>query len=622
MGLFENKIKLLTEQIEGTNFIISEMKKIGIEELPYAQSALKKFIDSKTMDIHYNKHYKTYVKKLNDALSKKDYGDLELEEIIKSISKFPTTIRNNGGGAFNHALFWKMLSPTKQLPTGKIAEKIKKEFNSYREFKTKFEEVAKERFGSGWVWLILTKNNRLKIMSTPNQDNPLMNVVEGGGYPLLGLDIWEHAYYLRYQNKRDEYIKNFWNCVNWEFVNELYELKTNKNQKLKESYVFTKRQILTLLEQDEEEKEEKIDLISQLCNRRTRTPQNQVPYCKLLEYRDSLTDDEIKQQFEKDFKTVLSFFGDVPTKMLNEIILEMFESEQSVPVSEFLSTLSKIVSSPKYLKGKLRNRLMDLIRTENFGQEFENLLSDIESSASAQYEASFAGDEFEIKQTKLKLDYSCGESNIETLFTLIQDFQSGSKNYDTYFSAITNCVNSYLTSETPQLKADIVTLKPLYIETPSGRTEVFPSNTHIEVKYLGLSTDSYLSEFFAVFKQGILADYKKTHGKTYNQLIQDLFLFVQENGDDFLERIKSQIGGIAFNEYIIVPIKYIDLYWSNKGQKSCSELRLSIRFKLKPEKGEIETYTYTKGSDILQKNTRGFSDKLLKRFEGKVICPR
>jgi Fe-Mn family superoxide dismutase len=223
-----NKINLINEQLilEEKKTIrkefLLEMKKIGIEKLPYSYSALKQFVDPKTMDIHYNKHYKGYVKKLNDALSKKKYKDAELEEIIQSISKYDIKVRNNAGGAFNHALFWKMLSPKKQLPKGEILEKITKQYGNIKKMKDEFNQVATDRFGSGWVWLILTKTNRLKIMSTPNQDNPLMNIVEGGGYPLLGLDLWEHAYYLKYQNKRDEYIKNFWNFVNWEFVNELY----------------------------------------------------------------------------------------------------------------------------------------------------------------------------------------------------------------------------------------------------------------------------------------------------------------------------------------------------------------------------------------------------------------
>lgn len=212
--------------IREKELLITEMKKIGIEKLPYSYSALKQFIDPETMDFHYNKHYKGYVDKLNKALSKKKYGDLELEQIIKTISRFDKNIRNNAGGAFNHALFWNMLTPDPIKLKGDLYKKITKEFGSFPEFKKRFELMAKDRFGSGWVWLVLTAKNGLKIMSTPNQDNPLMNVIEGGGFPILGLDLWEHAYYLKYRNKRDEYITNFWKVVNWDFVSKLYELKT------------------------------------------------------------------------------------------------------------------------------------------------------------------------------------------------------------------------------------------------------------------------------------------------------------------------------------------------------------------------------------------------------------
>ena len=244
MKNIEKKIDTLTksilkeEKVESSQTLLTEMKNIGIEKLPYAYSSLKSFIDSETMDVHYNKHYKGYVEKLNKALSKKDYGDLELEQIVKSISRFNKTVRDNAGGAFNHALFWKMLSPKTQKANGKILDKIKSDFGSYVEFKKQFEERAKERFGSGWVWLVLTKRNTLKILTTPNQDNPLMNVVKGGGYPILGLDLWEHAYYLKYRNKRDEYISNFWKVVNWEFVNKLYEMKLKT--KINESTVMKK----------------------------------------------------------------------------------------------------------------------------------------------------------------------------------------------------------------------------------------------------------------------------------------------------------------------------------------------------------------------------------------------
>lgn len=229
----ENKLTLIRENIKRNEkslikeSLITEMKKIGIDKLPYSYSSLQKFIDSKTMDVHYNKHYKGYVDKLNNAL-KNQSGDMELEEIIKSISKFDNTVRNNAGGAFNHALFWKMLSPKKQIPKGEIYDQIKKDFGNIKKMKDEFNQAAKDRFGSGWAWLYLSKDGKLKIMSTPNQDNPLMNVVKKGGFPILGLDVWEHAYYLKYQNKRDEYINNFWDVVNWEFVNDLYLSKIKK----------------------------------------------------------------------------------------------------------------------------------------------------------------------------------------------------------------------------------------------------------------------------------------------------------------------------------------------------------------------------------------------------------
>lgn len=253
MKNLQNKIEIIEEKIEkiesetNKKFFINEMKKIGIEKLPYTYSSLKKFIDPETMSVHYNGHYKTYVEKLNLALDKKKYGDLDLEQIVKTISRFNKTIRNNAGGAYNHALFWKMLTPKQQKPKGTILKKIEHEYETLAKFKKKFEEVAKERFGSGWVWLVVTKKNTLKIMSTPNQDNPIMNDIEDGGFPILGLDLWEHAYYLKYKNKRDEYIKNFWDVVNWEFVEKLLLMKiqTRVDEEIVISQLMQKNDMLT-----------------------------------------------------------------------------------------------------------------------------------------------------------------------------------------------------------------------------------------------------------------------------------------------------------------------------------------------------------------------------------------
>lgn len=243
----EEKQKIYNKQ---EKYFLTEMKKIGIEELPYSYSALKRFVDAETMSTHYNKHYKGYVDKLNLILSQTKFGDMELENIVKNIKKYNKAIQNNAGGAFNHALFWKMLTP-KQIKAEKfeIYKKISSEFKTFTNFIKKFESVAKERFGSGWVWLVLTKNNKLKIMSTSNQENPLMNTIKDGGYPLLGLDLWEHAYYLKYKNKKDDYIKNFWKVVNWEFVDKLYQMK--KQTKLNEQYYMGK---LFLTENESESK--------------------------------------------------------------------------------------------------------------------------------------------------------------------------------------------------------------------------------------------------------------------------------------------------------------------------------------------------------------------------------
>jgi Fe-Mn family superoxide dismutase len=241
-SLFNERIKelekLINEDSVSKTNIITEIKKITIEKLPYEFDSLSSFIDDETMKTHYNKHYKGYVEKLNLELEKMSGKDIDLIDIIKKISKFNKKVKNNGGGAFNHALFWKMLSPKRTELKNPLLFKIEKTFGSLEEFKEKFEEMAKTRFGSGWVWLIINKNNNLKIVTTPNQDNPLMDTEKNGGYPLLGLDLWEHAYYLKYKSERDKYIHNFWKVVNWDFVSDQYVSQTKK--KLNES-ISTKK---------------------------------------------------------------------------------------------------------------------------------------------------------------------------------------------------------------------------------------------------------------------------------------------------------------------------------------------------------------------------------------------
>ncbi len=187
--------------------------------LPYAANALEPHIDARTMEIHHGKHHNAYVTNLNKAIEGSDAEKLSIEEICKNVSKYAVAVRNNGGGHFNHSLFWTVIGPKAGgQPSGALADAIKGAFGSFDEFKTKFAAAAAGRFGSGWAWLIVDSNKKLQVTSTPNQDNPLMDVADVQGTPILGLDVWEHAYYLNYQNRRPDYIAAFWNVVNWDEV--------------------------------------------------------------------------------------------------------------------------------------------------------------------------------------------------------------------------------------------------------------------------------------------------------------------------------------------------------------------------------------------------------------------
>jgi Fe-Mn family superoxide dismutase len=195
------------------------------QPLPYSYNALEPFIDAMTMEIHYTKHAAGYTKNLNDACvpEKVDIKTTSITNLLESISKYSTKMRNNAGGHYNHELFWQLMKPAPATaPTGALADAINKSFGSLENFKTAFSDAAKTRFGSGWAWLIVNEKGQLAICSTPNQDNPVMDIAETKGYPLLGLDVWEHAYYLKYQNKRPDYINAWWNLVNWKFVEERY----------------------------------------------------------------------------------------------------------------------------------------------------------------------------------------------------------------------------------------------------------------------------------------------------------------------------------------------------------------------------------------------------------------
>ena len=191
--------------------------------LAYATDALEPHIDKMTMEIHHGKHHQAYVDNVNKALAGTEGENLKIEDLMKSISKYPMAVRNNGGGHFNHTLYWSVMSPNGGgAPSGDLAKAIDAAFGSFDEFKKKFAEAGMTRFGSGWSWLSVSSDGKLQVSSTPNQDNPLMDIAEVKGTPILGMDVWEHAYYLKYQNKRADYVAAFMNVVNWDAVAERF----------------------------------------------------------------------------------------------------------------------------------------------------------------------------------------------------------------------------------------------------------------------------------------------------------------------------------------------------------------------------------------------------------------
>ncbi len=207
--------------------LIGNSKKISNEEfkqpeLGYAYDALEPYIDAMTMELHYGKHHAGYTAKFNAAVKEEGIADMTIKDIFMNISKYPDSVRNNGGGYYNHNLFWKVMSPVGGgMPKNGLLKDIEKSFGSFDSFKEKFSKAAATVFGSGWAWLVHS-NGRLVVTTTPNQDNPLMDITPVKGTPLLLIDVWEHAYYLKYQNRRTDYINAFWNVVDWEYISEKY----------------------------------------------------------------------------------------------------------------------------------------------------------------------------------------------------------------------------------------------------------------------------------------------------------------------------------------------------------------------------------------------------------------
>jgi Fe-Mn family superoxide dismutase len=224
-GIGISSMGSVLESCSSSKNVSKQSFKTGFDQkpLPYKYDALENVIDARTMEIHYSKHGAGYSKNLKEAAQQEGAEGRTVEEILSSLSKYSTKMRNNAGGHYNHEMFWQCMRSPKNNnePKGKLNTAINSQFGSFDNFKNQFGEAAKTRFGSGWAWLY-SDNNILKIGSTPNQDNPLMSLSDIKGFPLLGIDVWEHAYYLKYQNKRADYVDNWWKVVNWDYVEDRF----------------------------------------------------------------------------------------------------------------------------------------------------------------------------------------------------------------------------------------------------------------------------------------------------------------------------------------------------------------------------------------------------------------
>ena len=230
LGIILLSVSVLSLRGQEKDLKNTVMKKINTKEfpaLPYAYDALEPYIDARTMEIHYDKHHRAYFNNFVNAVKGTAFENTPIENIFAEVSKAGDAIRNNGGGYYNHVFFWQNLGKNSSGPSPELTAALTKEFGSFDKFKETFSNAAKTRFGSGWAWLYLTTDKKLAVGSTPNQDNPLMDISTIKGTPLLTIDVWEHAYYLKYQNRRPEYIDAFWNVVNWDVVNERYKEALN-----------------------------------------------------------------------------------------------------------------------------------------------------------------------------------------------------------------------------------------------------------------------------------------------------------------------------------------------------------------------------------------------------------
>jgi len=340
------------------------------------------------------------------------------------------------------------------------------------------------------------------------------------------------------------------------------------------------------------------------------------PAYKLLALRASLENESLIRDLNKSIETLYKFFNRKNSGLLPKI-LELSLVDRYKTIND-LKIVSDFINDADFNDDVTKKQLLKLRNMTEVPDDLEDILKNVREKEYSKYEKGFEGDYFDLKRTSLSLQYKCGDDLDKSFLEKIQKFKSVSKeDFENLLINIKNCVKSSL-GEKVVVKSDIVSKTPLYVMDNDVKTEVFPSGSNFEVKKMDVNIDSYLSEFFSIFKQTKNKEFKGQYLEIYNSVIRGLYEWVKGEGQEYLNSIKNNMEGIVYENYTIVPINYIDFYWSNVGQRGCNELRLSIRFRIKPEyqNKTIESYVFTKTSDILEKKELRVS----KQEVEKIVC--
>jgi hypothetical protein len=345
-------------------------------------------------------------------------------------------------------------------------------------------------------------------------------------------------------------------------------------------------------------------------------------YCQLLELRNTEKNEEIVEKFNENFKNLINFFYSKGSYRYNKSIVRDILSEflryDKERIFSFIKLLSDFISQKKFSESKTKKVLSTLKNSKRSltPEKLEDFLKNVRFMGYSEYEDSFIGNEFEAYKTKLVLSYKCNQDLEYKLYDLIQKVQIGEHEIDILISKLKNCLYSTMSTTKNLVKSDIRLKNNLYTLEDGEKVQIFKTNDIFEVKKFDYEIDSYLSEFFSIFKESKLSAVKSQVVPIYNKIINEIYLYINKSFPDFPQKVGESLAGIVFDDNIIVPSKYIEFYWSNKGQRGCDELRLSIRFRVKPEYTTIEGYHYELNNPILEKTTK----QITKGDRQKITC--